>query len=136
MSKLRIETMVLGMVSTNTYILYKEGENQTVIVDPAAAPERILEKCRQLSLTPAAILLTHGHFDHIGVSGRGNCRRKRRRADEGSHPEPLQSVWKQFYSKSHQTGKGWRRDFPAGNGDSGHGDTWSYPWFCLLLYSG
>ena len=44
MSKLRIETMVLGMVSTNTYILYKEGENQAVIVDPAAAPERILEK--------------------------------------------------------------------------------------------
>ncbi len=68
MSKLRIETMVLGMVSTNTYILYKEGENQAVIVDPAAAPERILEKCRQLSLTPAAILLTHGHFDHIGAA--------------------------------------------------------------------
>ena len=30
MSKLRIDTMVLGMVSTNTYILYKEGEGQAL----------------------------------------------------------------------------------------------------------
>lgn len=73
MSKLRIDTMVLGMVSTNTYILYKEGEGQAVIVDPADHPERILERCRQLSLTPAAIVLTHGHFDHIGAA-EGICR--------------------------------------------------------------
>ena len=40
MSKLRIQTMVLGMVSTNTYILYEEGGSQAVIVDPADHPER------------------------------------------------------------------------------------------------
>lgn len=67
MSKLRIQTMVLGMVSTNTYILYREGESQAVIVDPADYPDRILDKCRELKLTPAAIVLTHGHFDHIGA---------------------------------------------------------------------
>ena len=48
MSKLRIETMVLGMVSTNTYILYKEGENQAVIVDPAAC---LLYTSKYLNLT-------------------------------------------------------------------------------------
>ncbi len=68
MGKLRIDTMVLGMVSTNTYILYNEGESQAVIVDPADHAERILDRCRQLSLTPAAIVLTHGHFDHIGAA--------------------------------------------------------------------
>lgn len=67
MSKLRIQTMVLGMVSTNTYILYEEGGSQAVIVDPADHPERILNKCREWKLTPAAIVLTHGHFDHIGA---------------------------------------------------------------------
>lgn len=68
MGKLRIDTMVLGMVSTNTYILYNEGESQAVIVDPADHAERILDRCRQLSLIPAAIVLTHGHFDHIGAA--------------------------------------------------------------------
>ena len=91
MSKLRIETMVLGMVSTNTYILYKEGENQAVIVDPAAAPERILEKCRQLSLTPAAILLTHGHFDHIGAVIAGE-------KEDGLMRDPIRNLSSQFGS--------------------------------------
>ncbi len=67
MNKLQIQTMVLGMVSTNTYILYEEGGSQAVIVDPADHPDRILDKCRELRLTPAAIVLTHGHFDHIGA---------------------------------------------------------------------
>ena len=53
MSKLRIDTMVLGMVSTNTYILYKEGENQAVIVrsgrsapaDSGQMPSAVPDSC-------------------------------------------------------------------------------------------
>ena len=67
MKELRIQTLVLGMVSTNCYLIYEENGGPAVIVDPADNGARILDKCRELSLTPEAILLTHGHFDHIGA---------------------------------------------------------------------
>ncbi|MCC8127351.1 MAG: MBL fold metallo-hydrolase [Clostridiales bacterium] len=65
MSDLRIQTLVLGAVSTNCYVLYHNQTKRAVIVDPADEAERIRRKCEELALRPEAILLTHGHFDHI-----------------------------------------------------------------------
>lgn len=65
MSDFRIKTYVLGMVSTNCYIVYNEKDKKAVIVDPADNAAFILNKCRELELTPEAVLITHGHFDHI-----------------------------------------------------------------------
>lgn len=65
MSDFRIKTCVLGQVSTNCYLIYNEGTKEAVIVDPADNAAYILNKCRELGITPKAILLTHGHFDHI-----------------------------------------------------------------------
>ena len=69
MSDMRVKTCVLGAVSTNCYLVYNEGTKKAVIVDPADNAQFILNKCNELGITPEAILLTHGHFDHIaGVS--------------------------------------------------------------------
>lgn len=67
MSGLRIKTLGLGAVGTNCYLVYQEtaGQKAAVVVDPADNAPYILNMCRELGLTPAAILLTHGHFDHI-----------------------------------------------------------------------
>lgn len=65
MSELRIKTCVLGAVSTNCYLIYNEETKAAVIVDPADNGAYILNKCRELGITPEAVLLTHGHFDHI-----------------------------------------------------------------------
>lgn len=65
MSDFRIKTCVLGMVSTNCYIIYNENKKEGIIVDPADNGMYILNRCRELGVTPAAVLLTHGHFDHI-----------------------------------------------------------------------
>ncbi len=65
MSDFRIKTCVLGPVSTNCYLMYHEQSKKAVIVDPADHGSRIVSKCRELGLQPEAILLTHGHFDHI-----------------------------------------------------------------------
>lgn len=49
----------------NSYILWKDGSSEAIIVDPGFEPDLILEVLRQQQLTPVAILNTHGHVDHI-----------------------------------------------------------------------
>lgn len=69
MGKLQLETMVLGMVGTNCYLLMNRETKELLIVDPADGAEAISGKIHTLGAGPAAILLTHGHFDHIGAAG-------------------------------------------------------------------
>lgn len=65
MSDFRIKTYPVGQIGTNCYVIYREGQKKAVIVDPGADGAYILNMCRELSVIPEAILLTHGHFDHI-----------------------------------------------------------------------
>lgn len=65
MSDFRIKTYPVGQIGTNCYVIFREGQNRAVIVDPGADGTYLINKCRELSLIPEAILLTHGHFDHI-----------------------------------------------------------------------
>ncbi len=70
MEHLKIAGVVLGMAETNCYIIYREKgtdekPGKCVIVDPADNAPFIIKKCREMCLRPEAILLTHGHFDHI-----------------------------------------------------------------------
>ena len=59
-----IRAMVVGPVGTNCYIAHVEGRSDCVVVDPGASGERIAGVLKDDGLTLAAILLTHGHFDH------------------------------------------------------------------------
>ena len=63
--QLNIIKEVVGPVMTNCYIAYTEAPGRCFIVDPGANAERIIKRLTKLELTPEAILLTHGHFDHI-----------------------------------------------------------------------
>lgn len=65
MSDFRIKTYPVGQIGTNCYILYRETYKKAVLVDPGAQGTDILARCSELSVTPEAIFLTHGHFDHI-----------------------------------------------------------------------
>lgn len=67
---MKIEKFVLGSMGTNCYLIENEETNELVIVDPAACPEYMIEYVRRIGYEPKAILLTHGHFDHImGIEG-------------------------------------------------------------------
>ena len=62
---MEIKRLVLGLVRTNCYIVYKQDTKKAVIIDPAADSRRITEEITALGVTPEAVLLTHGHFDHM-----------------------------------------------------------------------
>ena len=64
---LNIHTMPLGLYQTNTYIVSKEGSKNCIIIDPGYEASTILGRVALLGLEVEAILLTHGHFDHVGA---------------------------------------------------------------------
>ena len=62
--------MVLGPVQTNCFFLINEDTKEVLIIDPADRAQKIIEWINSEGLKPVAILLTHGHFDHImGMAG-------------------------------------------------------------------
>ena len=65
MAKLELQQCVVGSVYTNCYFLKNKETGELLIVDPGDAPDKIFRKVDQMQGKPVAILLTHGHFDHI-----------------------------------------------------------------------
>src|SRR5438128_5393858 len=63
---LEIHTIVSLPFEENTYVVWRPGSKQALVIDPGLEPELILEFLRQHELSVAAILNTHGHADHIG----------------------------------------------------------------------
>jgi glyoxylase-like metal-dependent hydrolase (beta-lactamase superfamily II) len=50
----------------NTYVVWRPGRAEALVIDPGLEPRLILDCLHQEQLIPAAILNTHGHADHIG----------------------------------------------------------------------
>ena len=64
---MEITQLTLGLYQTNCYIVYDPGQKRCCIIDPGYEAGTILDRVNQLGLTVEAILLTHGHFDHVGA---------------------------------------------------------------------
>lgn len=62
---MKIETFVTGIISTNCYVVHNEDTKEAVIIDPAYYPKKMKAYIAEEGLEIRAILLTHGHFDHI-----------------------------------------------------------------------
>lgn len=65
MGKLELQQCVLGSVYTNCYIAKNKETGEALIIDPADSPSKIELKVNAMGARPVAVLLTHGHFDHI-----------------------------------------------------------------------
>ena len=63
---LNIHTLALGAYQTNCYLVWGEDSPSCVVIDPGYNPEIVLAEAKLLGKEIAAILLTHGHFDHVG----------------------------------------------------------------------
>ena len=74
---LYVETLPLGAYQTNCYIVWDAGADSCVVIDPGYDPEIVLDKASALGKTVCAVLLTHGHFDHVGgvrgIAEKTNC---------------------------------------------------------------
>ena len=62
---MKIKCMVLGGVATNCYFIINEETKECLVVDPADKPKTIMKKADDGRLSIKAVLLTHGHGDHI-----------------------------------------------------------------------
>ncbi len=63
---MELRVFTIGSYRTNCYMAWGDGSDSCIVVDPGYEPEYLLEQLRLLRKKVAAILLTHGHFDHIG----------------------------------------------------------------------
>jgi hydroxyacylglutathione hydrolase len=64
---LAVNRYELGPIGTNCYLVRAHDRaHEAVVVDPGADASRIFEELAALETTCAAILITHGHWDHLG----------------------------------------------------------------------
>lgn len=64
------ETIVVGELGVNCYLLADSDTKEGIVIDPGAEPERILSAVKNNGVKVLTVLNTHGHFDHIGGNRR------------------------------------------------------------------
>ena len=103
---LKVYAMALGDYQTNCYIIHEETSKTCCVIDPGYDADFILDKLDSLGLTLEAILLTHGHFDHVGavkeLAAETQC-------DVYIHPEdlsmpPMMTAGPLYYTKTYAEG--------------------------------
>lgn len=58
----------VGELQTNAYLYYSVSSRHCFVIDPGAEAESILALIEQEKLLPRAVILTHGHADHMGAA--------------------------------------------------------------------
>ena len=75
---LNMKHLALGAYQTNCYLVWEEASPTCVVIDPGYEPDTVLDESKALGKEIAAILLTHGHFDHVGgvreIAAETGCR--------------------------------------------------------------
>ena len=103
---LKIYPMALGAYQTNCYIIHDDTSKTCCVIDPGYEADTILDKLDALGLTVEAILLTHGHFDHVGavkeLAAEAQCK-------VYIHPEdlsmpPMLTAGKLYYTNTYAEG--------------------------------
>lgn len=64
---MKIQKIPVGMLQENCYFVSDEN-GDTAVIDPGDETELLLARLERGGLTPRCILLTHGHFDHVGAA--------------------------------------------------------------------
>lgn len=65
MPHVQVTPLTLGELGTNCYLVSCSDTSETIIIDPADNGDFITTQLLEKQLSPTAIVLTHGHFDHV-----------------------------------------------------------------------
>lgn len=68
MTNLEMKQYVVGPVSTNCYFVINKTTKQLIIIDPGDCAKQLIKKVEEGNYQLEAILLTHGHFDHVNAA--------------------------------------------------------------------
>jgi len=63
-----IHTLRVGPINTNCYLVEDEPGKECLVIDPGDDAAEIVKLIEERHLKPAAIVITHGHFDHVGAN--------------------------------------------------------------------
>ena len=72
--KVLVAQIVSAGFEENTFVAHLDDRQDCLVIDPGLEPGKIVDYLKKNDLTPAAILITHGHGDHIA----GNATLKQR----------------------------------------------------------
>jgi len=72
-NKMIFETIPVGPMQANCYLLAQEAGQETMIIDPGGEFRRIKQALDAYKLKPAMVINTHGHIDHIGCDDKFDC---------------------------------------------------------------
>ncbi len=61
----QMDCMPLGLLGANCYLLWEDQD--CVAIDPGGEANLVLARLNEMSVNLRAIVLTHGHFDHVGA---------------------------------------------------------------------
>lgn len=64
---MKIRCIPVGAIQTNCYVVINEEAKEALVIDPGEQAKDIRAFMQKQGVTPVAILLTHGHFDHTGA---------------------------------------------------------------------
>lgn len=65
MKNIEVKKIMVGMIMTNCLLVINKTTKETIVIDPGYETDKINEAIVKFECKPVAILLTHGHFDHI-----------------------------------------------------------------------
>lgn len=83
-----LETIEVGQLDANCYILAQDRGGKAVIIDPGGDAPKIQKVLEKYSLEPGLIINTHGHIDHIGADDKFNVPVYVHEADAGLLRDP------------------------------------------------
>lgn len=65
-----LQATVIRYISTNAYFYIDDTTKHGFLIDPGAEPDKLIKIIKDHGFVIEKILLTHGHFDHVGAVGR------------------------------------------------------------------
>ncbi|MDP2158246.1 MAG: MBL fold metallo-hydrolase [Nitrospirota bacterium] len=62
---MQIETVIVGQLDTNCYVVFDEENREAMVIDPGDEPDKIRTYIDANNLRPTHIIFTHAYYDHV-----------------------------------------------------------------------